>query len=288
MHNNIILIELNKVGLPTALNTSIKKTKTKYYARMDADDISHPKRLETQIDYLEKNTEIEILGTWAIEFNNEEELLNGFVKKLPSDMKSIKKIFHYRNPLIHPSVVFKMTVFKKIGFYNPNYKTDQDLELWARALKLNIKLTNIPIQKNIKNIKTYDFYFLSFFTNFIELLNNSFDSRLTKCHINTKKKLFEFFINSIIQDSKKYNQKIIIITFNLVEDITNEESWRYNYIKKFLNQKNIIHIDSLEILKKNIKLNNENPESYYGTDLHNNSKSFNYIYNKLFEIYNAM
>ena len=84
------------------------------------------------------------------------------------------------------------------------------------------------------------------------------------------------------------NFKYNIITFNLIEDITNKESWRYEYVKNFLKQKNIIHIDSLEILKNNIDLNSENPNSYYGKDLHNNRKSFNYIYNKFLESYKAM
>ena len=119
----------------------------------------------------------------------------------------------------------------------------------------------MPIQTNVNKNKTYDFYLFRFLSNFIELSKNNFDSRLSRCHVDKKKKLFEFFINSTLKETKKYNQKIIIITFNLIEDITNKESWRYEYVKNFLKQKNIIHIDSLEILKNNIDLNSENPNS---------------------------
>ena len=85
--------------------------------------------------------------------------------------------------------------------------------------------------------------------NFFELLKNNFDSRLSKCFINYKKKIFEFFLEDIQNEATIYNQKIIIITFNLKEDLIRKESWRYDYIKKYLEQKNIKHLDSLEILK---------------------------------------
>ena len=45
-------IKLEKSNLATALNHSIKLTKSKYYARMDSDDISMPNRLEIQYDFL--------------------------------------------------------------------------------------------------------------------------------------------------------------------------------------------------------------------------------------------
>ena len=170
------------------------------------------------------------------------------------------------------------SLFNKRDYNKPMFKFEND----------NFKLTNVPIQTNVNKNKTYDFYLFRFLSNFIELSKNNFDSRLSRCHVDKKKKLFEFFINSTLKETKKYNQKIIIITFNLIEDITNKESWRYEYVKNFLKQKNIIHIDSLEILKNNIDLNSENPNSYYGKDLHNNRKSFNYIYNKFLESYKAM
>ena len=50
-HSNIIHIKLKKSNLAKALNESIKLTKTKYYARMDSDDISMPDRLKTQYDF---------------------------------------------------------------------------------------------------------------------------------------------------------------------------------------------------------------------------------------------
>jgi len=53
------------------LNEGISLAKGKYIARMDADDISLPERLEQQFEYLENNPEITILGTYIEAFGNE-------------------------------------------------------------------------------------------------------------------------------------------------------------------------------------------------------------------------
>jgi len=136
-------IELEKVGLSAALNFSIQQANTTYYGRMDADDICFPERFERQIKFLEENPEIDILGAWSIEFKKEADIKKGFLKKLPTEYQELEKLFHYRNPLIHPTVVFRRTVFKKIGYYNENFLSDQDLELWSRVFRNNIKITNL-------------------------------------------------------------------------------------------------------------------------------------------------
>ncbi|MGB1216791.1 MAG: glycosyltransferase family 2 protein, partial [Saprospiraceae bacterium] len=56
-------------GIVAALNKGVESSKGKYIARMDADDISHPERLGKQVDFLEKRTEIGIVGTGAFIFS---------------------------------------------------------------------------------------------------------------------------------------------------------------------------------------------------------------------------
>lgn len=132
----------NKIAY--ALNLSILNTSTTYYARMDSDDISHPNRLEKQFNFLEKNTEIDILGTWALEFTDDLKIEKGFVKKTPISKEEIYRFFHYRDPFIHPSVMFRVKVFAKIGLYNIYFPPAEDTELWARALKMGVNVANLP------------------------------------------------------------------------------------------------------------------------------------------------
>ena len=141
----IKILVLKKKGLPSALNESIKLCSTKYYARMDADDIAFKDRLKEQICFLEKNEEVEILGAWAIEFETNLKHDSNFINKRPDNQAAINEYFHYMNPLIHSTVIFRMEVFNKIGMYNPKFLTDQDLELWGRALKKKVIISNMQI-----------------------------------------------------------------------------------------------------------------------------------------------
>lgn len=138
-----IVIPQNK-GLAFALNLSILLSTTEYYARMDADDISHPERLKKQAAFLDLHPETDIAGCWALEFVNEADKEKGFLKKMPVSTLEMGKTFHYRDPFVHPTVMFRRSVFAKIGLYNTDFKANQDTELWARALKKGIGVANIP------------------------------------------------------------------------------------------------------------------------------------------------
>lgn len=134
----------NRTGLPYALNVSILNCTTDFYARMDSDDISHPDRLKHQIEYLINNPDIDILGTWAMEFEEDINNPNNVVRKVPTGIDEIRKLFHYRNPLNHATIMFRKSVFAKIGLYNPAFVKAQDTELYARALKNDVGMANIP------------------------------------------------------------------------------------------------------------------------------------------------
>ena len=66
----MVLISRENKGLPYSLNEGIDKSIGKYIARMDADDISLSTRLAEQIEFMEKNNEIGIVGTWIEIFGN--------------------------------------------------------------------------------------------------------------------------------------------------------------------------------------------------------------------------
>lgn len=141
-HIKHILIVKN-MGLAHALNISILNSSSKYYARMDSDDIAHPERLSKQVNFLEKNADIDILGTWAFVFENEFPNQNCSIRMMPVTNKKIHELFHYQNPLMHPSVIFRVNVFAKTGLYNMEFISECDLELWARALKLGVGISNL-------------------------------------------------------------------------------------------------------------------------------------------------
>ena len=130
-------------GLSYILNVSILRSNTPYYARMDADDISLPERFERQIEWLEAHPDIGILGTWAWEFTDEPREESAELKKVPTSQKEMESILHYRSPFIHPTVVFRRSVFSQIGLY-PHRKLIEDLCLWSKTFKEGVRVANLP------------------------------------------------------------------------------------------------------------------------------------------------
>jgi len=134
-------------GLPAGLNVLIDKIlassgEYKYVARMDADDISLPERLSKQVAYLEGHRQIGVLGTWCTEFSRSTKA--PYTKRLPINHRELVTFMAVRSPLVHPSVMFRTTIFEDGIRYNEGYLRAQDYELWSRLMRRGILFANLP------------------------------------------------------------------------------------------------------------------------------------------------
>lgn len=130
------------LGLTKNLNKLIKVAEGEFIARMDADDISENNRFQRQIDYFNNHADIDILGTYSSDIDE-----NGKVfrkRTTPLVHEDIIKILPMLCPMTHPSIMFKKNSFEKIGFYNDKYLTSQDLDMYFRAVGSGLKFANIP------------------------------------------------------------------------------------------------------------------------------------------------
>ena len=120
-------------GLACVLNdliTICKKDGYRYYARMDADDISLLDRFEKQVKYLEEHPEVDVVGG-AIEEIDGNDRLRGKHVEYPLTHEDCKKFFRYRDPLAHPAVMFRARYFEKVASgYRNEYRKNQDTMLW--------------------------------------------------------------------------------------------------------------------------------------------------------------
>jgi len=135
-------INEENLGLPTSLNLLISKSKGEYLARMDGDDISLEHRLEKQIEYMEENNDIGILGTLAYKMD-ESGIIYGTLN-MPTNEKHIDIYFNNgMNPLIHPSIIVRRKVYEKLGGYRCEFIHAEDYDFYCRARKIGIKLQNL-------------------------------------------------------------------------------------------------------------------------------------------------
>jgi len=130
------------LGLAYTLNRLIEVLEgEEYIFRMDSDDICRTDRVTKQLEAFEKDKYLMLLGSNLIEIDEEGKELRK--KSMPTDDEIIKKFAVARNPLNHPTVAIKRRFFDIVGCYNEDFIKSQDYELWARALKKGIKISNI-------------------------------------------------------------------------------------------------------------------------------------------------
>lgn len=137
----IIQNEKNR-GLAFTLNRLIEILEDeKFVFRMDSDDICRVDRVSKQIEILEKDKDLMLIGSELIEIDEDGNELR--CKKMPVTMNEIINFSIARNPFNHPTVAMRKEFFDVVGRYDENILKSQDYELWARALMCGIKATNI-------------------------------------------------------------------------------------------------------------------------------------------------
>lgn len=124
-------------SLVNALNFGIDFSNADYIGRMDADDISHPTRFYTLLNYM-LSEELDICGSDINLIVNNHHL----VRQYPYSHYDIINHLAVGSPFCHPSVLFKSSLLKKLK-YNDVYLAE-DLDLWYRASLLPIKFGNVP------------------------------------------------------------------------------------------------------------------------------------------------
>lgn len=138
----IKLVSLEKKsGIAKALNYGISISAGKYIARMDSDDICLPDRLKLQAEYLDKNSEVGILGTNAY-------LIDAFGRNIgksikPSESYLLKWRAFAGFVIIHPAVMARTGIMQSYK-YDENFQRSQDTELWSRLLfEAGVKFYNL-------------------------------------------------------------------------------------------------------------------------------------------------
>ena len=128
-------------GLIYSLNLGFSLARGRYIARMDADDISLPNRLEKQVAFFEMHPEVGVLGT-AIKVVSSFWGLSKTVKYPESD-NCIRWCFTSYPALAHPTVIIRHSILDNMDLYDKSYVHIEDYDLWVRMSK-HCKVANLP------------------------------------------------------------------------------------------------------------------------------------------------
>jgi len=124
--------------LIATLNIGLKLAQGEYIARMDADDICDETRFEKQINYLDQNPDVVLLGTNYSIIEN-----NNFTSNLACNNDEIYIRLYFENPICHPSVIIRNHVIRDNNLtYNSNLIHIEDWGFWMSIRKFG-KLNNL-------------------------------------------------------------------------------------------------------------------------------------------------
>ncbi len=131
-------------GIVAALNYGASFCKGDYIARADSDDLYHPSRIETQVNFLNENLSVGICGTFQNIFGG----YNDGKNKTSIEHDEIIISLLFGPTMLHPTVMFRASVLSDLTrsgkkLYNPDYYLCEDYELWVRASYLT-RFANIP------------------------------------------------------------------------------------------------------------------------------------------------
>jgi glycosyltransferase involved in cell wall biosynthesis len=128
----------SNLGLIRSLNIGLDLAKGDFIARMDADDICAPDRLQKQLSFLKDNPEIGLCGSWLKIVDEETSY------KFPLTHDEIMAALLEYNAMAHPSVLLRTKLVKESGLrYDSRFPGAEDYELWSRMIFLT-RFANIP------------------------------------------------------------------------------------------------------------------------------------------------
>ena len=130
---DLIFLESN-IGQTAALNLGFQNAKTRWIARMDADDFSAPGRLEAQMKAVAAHPEVACVGTAIWEFHDDPAQIHE-IKRRPQEHEGIWRAALHGSGLIHGSVVIDRQAVLDVGGYDERYRFASDRDLFARFLK---------------------------------------------------------------------------------------------------------------------------------------------------------
>ena len=140
-------IQSTATGLVHALNLGIRHSSTHLVARMDADDRMFPKRLSSQVGFMESNPSTGLVSCKVEHFSSSTDDTRGYESyvKWTNEQLSHEEISINRfveSPFAHPSVLFRKNLIDEFGPYRDG-DFPEDYELWLRFLAAGVRMNKL-------------------------------------------------------------------------------------------------------------------------------------------------
>ncbi|MDD5449061.1 MAG: glycosyltransferase [Candidatus Omnitrophica bacterium] len=132
----VFITNKERNGVTRSMNKAIRLSKAKYIVRMDGDDVCLPDRLSAQIQFMEKNQEVAVAGSWA-QIIDKDNKHKGILRypTAPSFLHLLCSNLLNWPCIGHPTTIMRREIIDNIGLYNEKYLVCEDYELWLRIAR---------------------------------------------------------------------------------------------------------------------------------------------------------
>ena len=142
-----ILVEEARQGVMFASNRGCALASGSYIARMDADDVARPSRLQSQVDFLDANPDYGAVAG-LVEHVGDPETTGGFRRfvEWSNSLISYKDIYRRRfieAPIVNPTAMWRRRTMEEHGLYRAG-DFPEDYEMWLRWLDRGVKIAKVP------------------------------------------------------------------------------------------------------------------------------------------------
>jgi len=127
----VVLRNDEQAGLATALNRGLDRASGAFVARLDADDVALPERLERQVERLRADSDTAVVGSAVTDLD--EQGRRGRTHLLPSGATPLRWHALFSSPFFHPTVLVDREALAANGLrYDTTYLESEDYDLWTR------------------------------------------------------------------------------------------------------------------------------------------------------------
>jgi glycosyltransferase involved in cell wall biosynthesis len=123
-----------RLGLAASLNRALEHATGRYVARLDADDVALPGRLERQVERLRGNARTAVVGSAVVDLD--EHGVRGRTHVMPRGATALRWHALFSSPFFHPTVLVDRDVLERHGLrYDPEFLESEDYDLWTRLFE---------------------------------------------------------------------------------------------------------------------------------------------------------
>lgn len=138
----LVLRNEERLGLAASLNRGLDEARGRYVARLDADDVALPRRLERQLQRMVSGSSIAVAGSAVLDIDAYGR--PGALHLMPADPVAVRWAALFSSPFFHPSVLAERAVLERHGLrYDSEYLESEDYDLWTRLL-MHAEGDNLP------------------------------------------------------------------------------------------------------------------------------------------------